>query len=230
MPDRSLRWPPACQDFTATVGVDASGEYDDGVDDPSAFADFHRQCVGCHERERTRVAQGPVAELGGMLIKISGHARDLGLRHGVHPQGFNQLIHPARGDPGEVAVSDHGDHRSLSTLAALQQPLGEVGALAQLGDRDVDRAHPGVQVAMAVAVALGDASRSGFAPVRADDRGCVGGQQGVHHGLQELTHQIWGRVGQEIAQQASRVDNMRCGHRETSIRVRSSELLEGLSR
>ena len=100
-----------------------------------------------------------MAELLDVLVELGGHPRDLRLRQRVDAEGLDQLVHPPGGDAGEVAVRDHGDQRGLGPLAALEQPLGEVGALAQLRDRDVDRADPGVQVAVPVAVALRGATR-----------------------------------------------------------------------
>lgn len=60
-------------------------------------------------------------------------------------------------------LRDQGDagQRCLVTLAPLQQPLWEVRAGAQLGDRDVDRADP-VQVPVPVPVALVDPLRDGL--------------------------------------------------------------------
>src|SRR4051794_16232898 len=51
------------------------------------------------------------------------------------------------------SASPHAGEGPLGALAPLEQPVGEVRALAQLRDRDVDGAGPGVEVAVAVAVA-----------------------------------------------------------------------------
>ena len=122
----------------------------------------------------------------------------------MDPQRFDQLVHPPRGDPGQVTVRDHGDQRSLGAFAALQQPLREVRARAQFRDRDVDRADPGVQIAVPVTVALRDPARRGLAPFGADHGIHVRGQQGVDDGLQQVTHQIRRRVRQRFAEHAGR--------------------------
>ena len=72
----------------------------------------------------------------------------------MDPEGLDQLVHPAGRDPGEVAVRDHRDQCGLCAFAALQQPFREVGAGAKLRDGDVDRPDPGVEIAVAVPVAL----------------------------------------------------------------------------
>lgn len=116
------------EDFAVPVAVDAGGQEHDGVDDPAALADLHRQGVGGHERERARLRQRAVAELLDVLVQIRGHARDLRLREVVDAQGLDQLVHATSGDAGEVAVRHDRDQRGLGALAALQQPLGEIGA------------------------------------------------------------------------------------------------------
>ena len=98
-------------------------------------------------------SQRAFAEVADQLVEVAGHHRDLGLREPGDPQGLHQPVHPPGGDPEQVAGRDHRGQCRLGPAAALQQPLGEVGALAQLGDRDVQGADPGVQVAVPVAVA-----------------------------------------------------------------------------
>jgi len=153
-----------------------------------------------------------------VLVELGGHSRDLRLRQRVDAEGLDQLVHPPRGHPGEVAVGDHGDQRGLCALAALEQPFGEVGALAEFGDRHIDRADPGVEVAVAVAVALRCPARGGAAVLGADHGVGVRGQQGVDHRLQQRAHQIRRRLGEGFTEQACRVDNVRSGHRDDSVR------------
>src|SRR5262249_48848211 len=65
---------------------------------------------------------------------------------------------PASGrDPGQVARAPPRHHRPLGASSRLQQPLRVVAALAQLGDGQADRAHPGVPVSLPVAVTGVDA-------------------------------------------------------------------------
>lgn len=173
------------QDFAAPVRVDTRGDEDDGVDHAAAFADLHRQGVGGDEGERPGIPEGAVAELVDVLVEIRGHAGHLRFGQPVDAQGFDQLVHPAGGHAGEVAVGDDGDQRGLGALAALEQPFREVGALLELGDGDVDRADTGVQLAVPVAVALRHPVGAGLAPFGAADGVCVRGQQRVDHRLQQ---------------------------------------------
>lgn len=115
------------------VVVHPGREQHDRVDHAVTFTDLHRQRVGGHERERAGITNGSVAEVLDDGIQVGGHARDLGLRQAVDAEGLDQLVHAARGHASEVAVGHDRDQRGLRTLAALQEPLGEVGALAELG-------------------------------------------------------------------------------------------------
>lgn len=126
-----------------------------------------------------------MAELFDVLAEIGSHPGDLRLGQRVDAELLDELVHPPGGDPGEVAVGHPGDQRGLRALAALQEPLGEAGALAQLGDRDVDGPDAGVQVAGAVTVALGEAARDRAPVLGTDDRVGIGRQQRVDHGLQQ---------------------------------------------
>src|SRR5690625_7915316 len=74
---------------------------------------------------------------------------------------------------------DDGDQRRFGPLAALQQPFREIGARSELRDGDVDRADAGVQLAVPVAIALGEPAGRGLAPLSTNDGVRVGRQQGV---------------------------------------------------
>jgi len=65
-----------------------------------------------------------------------------------------------------------------------------------------------------VAVALGGAAGAGPAVFGADDGVGIGGQELVDDRLQQRAHQIGGCLGEGFAEQAGRVDNVGCGHRD----------------
>jgi hypothetical protein len=196
------------------VTVDTGRDQDHSVDDPPALAHLHGQGVGGDEREGSGLVEGPVAEGLDLLVQVGGHPGHLRLRQAVDAQLLDELVHPAGAHPGQITVRHHRDQRRLGPLAPLEQPLGEVRPGAQLGDRDVDRADPGVQVAVPVAVALRGPVRAALAPLGTDHRVGVGGQQRVDHRLQQVAHEVRGGFRQGLAKQAGRVDNVRCGHRD----------------
>src|SRR5699024_5522199 len=205
-------------------------QQDDGIDHAPTLTDLHRQRVGRDECEGPGLVQGAVAELLDVLVQRLRHPADLRLRERVDAQGLHQLVHAAGGDTGEVAVRDDRDQRGFGAFAPLEQPLGKVGARAELGDRDVDRADPCVEVAMAVAVALRRTTSAGPPVLRAGNSVRVRGEQGVDHVLQQAAHQIRRRRGQGFTEQAGRVDNVRCGHRDDSVRGFCGRLTRRITR
>ena len=146
-------------------------------------------------------------------VEVGGHPRDLRLRQRGDPQALDELVHPPGRDAQQVAGRDHADQRRLGPLAALEQPFREVGARAQLRDRHVDRAGPGVQLPVPVPVAGVHPLRAGQAVLGAADSVRVRAEQGVDHRRQQRAHQIRRRVGQRLAQQPGRVNHVWCGHR-----------------
>ena len=80
---------------------------------------------------------------------------------------------------------------------------------------------------MAVAVALGPALGAGLTVLGVAHRVGISRQQGVDHGLQQTAHQVRGGLSQSLVKGSSRVDNVRSGHRDDSVRVGCSRFLEG---
>ncbi len=206
------------QDLAVPVAVDAHSDQRDGVDHPSTLTDLHRQRVRGHERERPNLSQRAVAEVLDDLVQVTRHPRHLGLRQRVDPQLTHEFVHAASGHASEVAVRDHRDQGGLGTLAAFKEPLGEVGPAAQLRDRDVHGPDAGIEVAVAVAVALRRARRAGASVLGSDHGIGIRGKQRVDHGLQQAAHHVRAGFGQGFTQKAGRVDNVWCGHRDDSVR------------
>src|SRR5690606_38955990 len=100
-----------------------------------------------------------------LLVEAGRDARDLRARD-PQPQGLDQLVDLARGDAADVGLLDDVQERLLTALAGLQEG-GEVAALAQLRDLQVDLAGAGVPAPGAVAVAVGRPIRGALAPLRA---------------------------------------------------------------
>jgi hypothetical protein len=200
--------------FAAPVRVDTGRDQHDDVHDLAALADLHSQRVSGDERERSRLGQRSVPEVRDLLVELGCHPGHLRLRQRVDPEGLHQFVHPTCADASEVAVRDDSDQRRLGAFAALQQPLGEVGALPQLRDRNIDRAHPGVEIAVTITIAVRDAVWTGSAPFGADHRVSVSREQGVDHPLQQLPHQVWRRLRERFREHSSRVDNVWSGHRD----------------
>ncbi|MGY4299186.1 hypothetical protein ACVWXN_007281 [Bradyrhizobium sp. i1.4.4] len=72
----------------------------------------------------------------------------------AHAHRLHQIVHRAGRDTLHVGFLHHGGERLLGHAARLQEAR-EVGALAQLGNAQFDRAGAGLPDPVAVAVALG---------------------------------------------------------------------------
>jgi hypothetical protein len=177
------------EDLPVPVGVHPGGDQGVHVDHPAALTNLKHQGVRGDERVRALVERPP-AELPDLGVELGGHHRDLRLRQPRDPQGVDQLLHPPRRDTQQVAGRHHRGERAFGAAAALQQPVREVGALAQLRDRHIEGARSGVELPVPVAVAHVGAVRAGLAVGGAADRVGFGGHQGVHERGQHLPQQI----------------------------------------
>ena len=175
--------------------------HDADVDRATAFAALHDQRVEGDIRIRCAVER-PGAEVLDDPVKRLGEPRDLALRHPLDTELLHQLLDPPRRDAGEVGVGDHRHERLLGPPARLQQPVGEVRALTQLRQRELDRADARVPVALAVTVAPVDPLGRALAVGRAADYVCLGTHQRLRHLLHHRPQQIRARLLQLLAQPA----------------------------
>src|SRR5690349_3298782 len=120
-------------------------------DDAPSLADLH---VGGVEPEAGPVAlDGAGEEVAHAIVDLGAEARDLAAADALHAHGAHQVVHGARRDALDVGLLDHRRERLLGRPAGLQEGR-EVGAAPELRDPELDRAGPGLPVALAVAVAL----------------------------------------------------------------------------
>jgi hypothetical protein len=130
--------------------------------------------------------QRPGPKGGHLGVQALGELGDLGLAQALDPKGLDQALHASGGHPTHVALGHHRHQGTLGAPAGLQQPVREVAALPELGDRQLDRADPGVQPPLAVAVAPVDPVRCTLAKRSAAGR--VG--LSTHERLDERRHQL----------------------------------------
>jgi len=140
--------------------VDADGQYGGGRDDAAVAADLHIRRV--QPDEGPVALQRPVQKGLHALIDVLAQAADLALRDAGHAHGLDQVVDGTRRDARHVGLLDHRDQRLLRRAPRLQEGR-EVGALAQLGDAQIDGAGPRLPGPLAVAVALGQPLVTAFA-------------------------------------------------------------------
>jgi hypothetical protein len=131
--------------------------------------------LGVHPQVRIGAFQGPLAEAADLLIQAAAQPGDLVLGHALQAHLLDQPVDLAGGDPVDIRLLDDRDQRLLGPPARLEK-RGEVGALAQLGDGQLDRADPGVPLAGAVAIAVGGPLQAALAELGAD----LGADVGLH--------------------------------------------------
>ena len=142
------------QHLTLAVGVHADSHYDRDAHDAPGLTRLH---VG-----RVNPQVGPVAldlapqEGVDPFVEFAAQAADLALGNAAHAQRLDQVVHGTRGDALHIGFLDDGGERLFGGAPGFQE-LGEVTALAQLGDLQLDAAGTGVPGAFAVAVAAVEA-------------------------------------------------------------------------
>ena len=170
-----------------TLGGNGDGDYGGNRDDAAALAHLE---VGRVEPEirplaGERALQEGVHPLVDVLAQL-GHRR---LRDAAHPHRLHQLVDPARTDAGDPSLLDDADQRLLHRLAGFEE-AGEVGAGAQLRDLEVERAQPGIQAAVAVAVAPGAALAGSLVAAGADEAVDIGLHEDLQHAFSDAAQEI----------------------------------------
>ena len=208
------------------ISIDAGGDQHVGVDHSAALADLHRQRVRGQERVGAGV-QWAGAEVLDVGVELACHHRDLRLGEPGDAEGLDQLLHPSGGDPEQVAGRDYGGQRSLGPPAALEQPVREVGTLAQFRDRDLHGPGAGVEVPGPVAVAGVGPLRTALPIGGPADRVGLGRHQRRHERGQHAAQQVGLGTLQVLGQERRQINRVGVdGHRRDLLQScfrRSSE-------
>jgi hypothetical protein len=134
------------------IGVDPGGHQRGGVDHPAVLTHLDHQRIQPHKRVRAGV-QRPVPPRRHDLVELGAHPADLRLGDAVQAHRAGNIIHPAGRHALHIALRDHRGQRLLRPPARLQHRR-QVAAVAHPGDRQLDRARPGVPIPRPVAVAM----------------------------------------------------------------------------
>jgi hypothetical protein len=144
------------EDLTVTLRGDPGGD-DDGLGhDRGALV---RLDVGGVEEDigEAHMVEASFAEGAHDRIELLADAADLALLHArIDAQGDDEVIDLARRDTVDIGLHDHRPQCPVDATAGFEQ-RGEEGALAQLGDVQLDVAGLGREQPAAAAVAVGGA-------------------------------------------------------------------------
>ena len=139
------------QHLAPPIRVHAHSDYHSDRDDPARLARLQVSRVD------PQIGPGALDGAGeeGIhpLVDLRAQPRDLALGDAGRAHGLDEVVHGPGRDPVDVGLLDHGRERLLGRAARLEEGR-EVGALAQLGDGEVDPACSRVPGALAIAVAV----------------------------------------------------------------------------
>ena len=124
------------------------------------------------------VAGQALAKLGDLRLA------DPGQSHCLH-----QIVDPPGRDAADPGLLDHRDQRLLRALAGFEKRR-EVAALSQLRDAQLQRAEPGVEAAVAIAVAPRGPLAAALVSPGADQPLDVGLHQQLQHRLRHGSQKI----------------------------------------
>src|SRR5512134_999487 len=150
------------QNLAPAVRVDPDRD-DDGDGDDSTVLTTRLHVGRVDPQVRPVAFEGPVEKGLHLAVDLRAQARDLALRNPAHAERLDQVVHRAHGNALDVGLLDHGSERLLGDAARLEK-TGEVGALPQLRDAQLNSPGPRLPGAVAVAVALDKSLRAFLAP------------------------------------------------------------------
>jgi hypothetical protein len=123
------------------------------------------------------------------LVDLGTQPGDLALADALHAERLDQFVNGAGGDPLDVGLLDHRRQCLLGQPARLEE-AGKIAAFAQLRNPQLDRAGPGMPVAVAIAVALVDPAFAALAV------------PGAAEGIALQRHQALGGKADHLPQEA----------------------------
>jgi hypothetical protein len=188
----------------------------DGVRDHDALA-RHAAAVadlldlGVDEQIRVAALQRPLAEGLHLLVEQAGDPADLALRN-PQPEALDELFDPPRGHPAHVGLLHDRHQRLLRSLARLQE-AGEVAALTDLGDLQLDLTRPGVPPPGPIAVAMRRPIVGALTMGGADQLGHLDLHQLLRHYPHRLTDHVTVLLAQHLPDDLLDRHPLGTGHR-----------------
>src|SRR6201996_7040990 len=174
------------ENLAPAIGIDADRNDHRHRDDASLAAHLH---VGGVDPQVRPVALDRAMQEGlHLVVDLRAQPADLAFGDAAHPHRLDQIVDRAGRNTLHIGFLDHRGERLLGHPPRLQE-AGEVRALAQLGNTQLDRAGAGLPIAVAIAVALHQALNALLAVARA------------RHGADLQLHQTLGRKTDHLAQQ-----------------------------
>ncbi len=188
------------QHLAPPIRVHANSDYHSDRDDPARLARLQVSRVNPQVGPDT--LDGPGEEGVDPLVNLRAQPRDLAFGDAGRTHGLHEVVHGPGRDPMNIGLLDHGRERLLGRSPRLQERR-EVGALAQLGNGEVDPACSRVPDPLAIAVSMIEPLGAAHARWRA------------RQVLYLHRHQPLGRKGQHRAHEvgiSTLLDQLKKGH------------------
>jgi site-specific DNA recombinase len=175
-------------DLPLALGVHGHGDYGRDRDDAAALALLE---VGRIQPEiRPLAHQGAVEEGVHPLVDVLAQLAHRALADPREPHRLHQLVHAPGRDAADPGLLDHGDQSALGGLPRFQEgrEVGRPGP--ELGDAQLQRAQPGVERAVAIAVAVRLPAQRALVAARADHALHVRLHEQLQHGLSHGAQEV----------------------------------------
>ena len=194
------------EDLAPAVSVHARGDYGRHRHDTPVLAHF--QVSRVEPQIRPISLDRPLQKGVHPDIDALAQLRHLAFRDPAHPHRLHEVVHLAGRHALDPRLLDHR-HQSLLGGATRLQKAGEVRALPQLRDLQIERPQPRIEGAVAIPVTLRRALLVAFVAARTDLALDVVGHQPPQHLLGQLLHEIAPAALQQSVEKWHRV----VGHR-----------------
>ena len=146
-------------------GADPDRDQHRHRDHPAVLA--HLLEGGVQEQVGELAVQAPGPEGVDLGVELLADPADLVFGDAVDAQRLGEVVDRPGADAVDVGFLDHREQRPLVPAARFQQAR-KVGALAELGDLQLERPDPGVPLPLPVAVAVGRPTRGALVRLGAD--------------------------------------------------------------
>ena len=140
--------------FAATVTVDAHGDVEGDRHYPACPPHLDVTCI--HSVVWPIAFDWPLEEGLRAPVNFSAESADLALRDAAHVHCLDQIIDRSYRDILNISFLSDSGQRFFGHPPGLKN-FKEVTALSQLGDAQLNRARPGLPVAISVSIALSEA-------------------------------------------------------------------------
>jgi hypothetical protein len=173
---------PEADNFSAAFGIRGDGDYRSDGDDPAALP--LPEISGVQPDVGPFAGERAVQEFTDPLVDILAQLGNGAFRDPAQPHGLHQVIDPASGHAADPCFLDHGDQSLLGHLPGLQKAR-EIAALSQLRDFEIQRAQPGIEHALSIAVSPCRAVLGSLVPSSADQAFDIGLHDQLEDGLRD---------------------------------------------